>query len=284
MAPVNGYVYNMHKVPTYAEIIEEAIIHPVDKIKLPDRQALFLRNLPQMTRFDEVDDPADIGKEQERMQQTKLQELTIKQLAPGETQSIARVRDEQSRPQEEYTPSGGGPLQGPQPQETGRLRRGAAAVGNYYASVWKRMNEQHHPIEDPYYIAHDGEPAKGPFAWMSSDTNDLYTASRNLQAQEEQAAHNQILDAMNRAHTSMRQSQDAMNTPDSTAHHFIGEDDSPPSGGASSSSGTGWFSNNIEHPTYRKPPPGGGGGSGGHRGPGFNTQNAVSSLINTFTL
>ena len=131
MAPVNSYVSNMHRVPTYGEIIEEAILHPTDKIQLPDRQATFIRNLPQMTRFDEVDDPADVGKEQELIQKEKLKELTLKQLAPGQTLSIARVKEEQRRPQDNYTPAGGGPLQGPPTQQPGILRRGATGIANY---------------------------------------------------------------------------------------------------------------------------------------------------------
>ena len=38
----------MHRVPTYDEIIKEAITRPTDKIQLPDRTATQLRNTPNL--------------------------------------------------------------------------------------------------------------------------------------------------------------------------------------------------------------------------------------------
>jgi hypothetical protein len=274
MAPVNGYVYNMHKVPTYAEIIEEAIIHPVDKIKLPDRQALFLRNLPQMTRFDEVDDPADIGKEQERMQQTKLQELTIKQLAPGATQSIERVRHAQSRPPDEYIPAGGGALNGPPPPPPpprGMLRRAGGGLLNIGGSIGSAIGNG---IFDGMvgavdYLEREPEP---PFEYFRTDYDAGLRADREIRAQQEQAEYNHMFASMNSVHASTSQAQGAFNTPASTAHHYIGDNDSPSAGGASSS---GRNKKQAAVKINRKPPPGG--GPGGHRGPGSKSMNAEHS-------
>ena len=46
---VKGY----HRKPTYEELIQEAVIHPTDTIKYPNRMATQLRNTPQLTRFDD---------------------------------------------------------------------------------------------------------------------------------------------------------------------------------------------------------------------------------------
>ena len=42
-----------HRKPTYDELIQEAIIHPTDTIKYPNRIATQLRIMPQLTRFDD---------------------------------------------------------------------------------------------------------------------------------------------------------------------------------------------------------------------------------------
>ena len=46
---VKGY----HRQPTYDELIQEAVIHPTETIKYPNRIATQLRNTPQLTRFDD---------------------------------------------------------------------------------------------------------------------------------------------------------------------------------------------------------------------------------------
>ena len=61
----------MHRVPTYAELIKETITHPTDKIHLPDRTATRLRNLPQLTRFDDVDS-LDLHTEQDKIATQRL--------------------------------------------------------------------------------------------------------------------------------------------------------------------------------------------------------------------
>jgi hypothetical protein len=258
MAPVSGYVYNMHKVPTYAEIIEEAIIHPVDKIKLPDRQALFIRNLPQMTRFDEVDDPADIGKEQERMQQTKLQELTIKQLAPGATQSIERVRHAQSKPPDEYVPAGGGSLNGPPPppapgmiKPPGMVRRAGGGLLNIGSRVGSAIGNGiiGGMMSTVDYML---EPAAPPFEWRRTDYDAGLRAAREINAQQEQQEYERNRYALSWFNAADSQAKTAMKIPDSTAEFHIPDYDPPsPAGGASSS--TWWGSTKSPEPEPAKP-------------------------------
>ena len=41
-----------HRIPTYAELVQDAVIHATDTIKQPNIIATQLRNTPQLTRFD----------------------------------------------------------------------------------------------------------------------------------------------------------------------------------------------------------------------------------------
>ena len=50
---MNNSIKDYHRKPTYDELIQEAIIHPTDTIKYPNRIATQLRNSPQLTRFDD---------------------------------------------------------------------------------------------------------------------------------------------------------------------------------------------------------------------------------------
>jgi hypothetical protein len=228
MAPVNAYIANMHRVPTYAEIIQEAIIHPTDKIQLPDRQATFIRNLPQMTRFDEVDDPADMGKEQELIQKEKLKALTLRQLAPGQTASIERVKEEQRRPQDTYTPAGGGVMHGPPNKPPSILQRGATHIASGIGNTL--FNAGGAVIN---YITAEPEP---PFQWMSSDYSAAIDAQAAIKAQYEQEDMERMSWFDSWASSSAHQSNAALNTPSSTAHYHLPDHDPPNSGGASSSS------------------------------------------------
>jgi hypothetical protein len=256
-----------------------------------------------MTRFDEVDDPADMGKEQELIQKEKLKALTLQQLAPGQTASIQRVKEEQRRPQDTYTPAGGGVIHGPPNRPPGILQRGAtniaSGIGNtLYNAGGAVIN----------YITADPEP---PFQWMSSDYSAAIDAQAAIKAQYEQEDMERMSWFDSWASSSAHQSNTALHTPASTVHYHLPDHDPPNSGGASSSSGaqTSHGSTavdrehlralneatrraNIKAQTYQTPtnhanhqgPKPGGGGYGGHRGPGFNAQNAVSTLINTFTM
>ena len=50
---MNISLKDYHRKPTYDELIQEALIHPTDIIKYPNRIATQLRNSPQLTRFDD---------------------------------------------------------------------------------------------------------------------------------------------------------------------------------------------------------------------------------------
>jgi hypothetical protein len=46
-------IKDYHRKPTYDELIQEAVIHPTETIKYPNRIATQLRTTPQLTRFDD---------------------------------------------------------------------------------------------------------------------------------------------------------------------------------------------------------------------------------------
>ena len=50
---MNTSIKDYHRIPTYDELIQEAVIHPTETIKYPNRIATQLRNTPQLTRFDD---------------------------------------------------------------------------------------------------------------------------------------------------------------------------------------------------------------------------------------
>ena len=57
----------MHRRPTYDQVLYDTVINPTDKINLPDRMATELRNTHQLTRFDEVDQTPDLAAEQAKI-------------------------------------------------------------------------------------------------------------------------------------------------------------------------------------------------------------------------
>jgi hypothetical protein len=196
-----------------------------------------------MTRFDEVDDPANIGDEQERIQEAKLKELTLKQLEPGATQSIARLRDEQQRPQDTYTPAGGGTLNGP-----GILRRGVAGIANYYGSIRQRRNEQPPaapatPALENYqlglgpYTVQDDEPVTmGPISLLFQRNADTDAAEEEIRARKEQEDHDRMEWFDRSRAAAWHQADESLNIPSSTANYYIGDHESPKSSAGASSS------------------------------------------------
>jgi hypothetical protein len=46
-------IKDYHTQPTYAELIQEAVINPTETIKYPNMIATQLRNTPQLTIFDD---------------------------------------------------------------------------------------------------------------------------------------------------------------------------------------------------------------------------------------
>ena len=77
---MNNSIKDYHKRPTYDELIQEAIIHPTDIIKYPNRIATQLRNTPQLTRFDDENfldtNILNSNAMKQNMQQTALQKAT----------------------------------------------------------------------------------------------------------------------------------------------------------------------------------------------------------------
>ena len=74
---MNNSIKDYHRKPTYDELIQEAIIHPTDMIKYPNRFATQLRNTPQITRFDDENfldvNILNSNAMQQNIQQTALQ-------------------------------------------------------------------------------------------------------------------------------------------------------------------------------------------------------------------
>ena len=85
---------DMHRVRTYDEIIHDDVLFPTDKINLPDRMATRLRNLPQLTRFDEIDATVDMAADQEKVAKARVREQTFKDMGvgPDDTQAIMRAQ------------------------------------------------------------------------------------------------------------------------------------------------------------------------------------------------
>ena len=50
---MHNSIQDYHITPTYAELIQEAVIHPTATIKYPNIIATPLRNTPQLTRFND---------------------------------------------------------------------------------------------------------------------------------------------------------------------------------------------------------------------------------------
>jgi hypothetical protein len=69
----------MHRKPTYEEVIRDTITHPTDKIALPDRTATQIRNLPQLTRFDD-DNSLNLNEEQEKIAKERTRELEVRNI------------------------------------------------------------------------------------------------------------------------------------------------------------------------------------------------------------
>jgi hypothetical protein len=243
MTLVNSYNYNMHRVPTYAEIIEEAIIHPVDKIKLPDRQALFIRNLPQMTRFDEVDDPADIGKEQEQIQETKLRELTLQHLQPGMTLSIARAKDNQLKKRQDGSyPPGGYPPGPPPPPQAGMMRRLTGTIATGAGHVANGVGNAIQCGMQAYdnHAANRAERAAEYATYLENQQWAMDNEDKNIKARAEQEDQERMSWFSSHSNAAESQSSASLNGPASTVYHYVGDDSDEPaasSGGASSSGG-----------------------------------------------
>ena len=93
MVAIEFYLKEFHRVRTYDEIIHDDVLFPTDKIKLPDRMATQLRNLPQLTRFDEIDATVDMAEDNAKVAKERAREPAFQNLmGPGDTRSIRRAQ------------------------------------------------------------------------------------------------------------------------------------------------------------------------------------------------
>ena len=67
----------MHRMPTYDEVLYDTVLNPKDRINLPDRRATQLRNMHQLTRFDEIDSTPDLSAEQARIAKERIKRAAI---------------------------------------------------------------------------------------------------------------------------------------------------------------------------------------------------------------
>ena len=84
----------MHRMPTYDEVLYDTVINPKDRINLPDRMATQLRNTHQPTRFDEVDQTPDLAAEQTKITKERIKLAAIHDLGgmgPDDTVSVKRA-------------------------------------------------------------------------------------------------------------------------------------------------------------------------------------------------
>ena len=119
MGVVEFNVRQMHRVRTYDEIIHDDILFPKDRIQLPNRMATQLRNLPQLTRFDEIDPTSEIQEQNETMAKAKAMELAFdNMLGPGSTRAERKAQAKPHSPTYYGTSGGaggGGPAAPPSP-------------------------------------------------------------------------------------------------------------------------------------------------------------------------
>ena len=87
----------MHRMPTYDEVIYDTVIKPTDRIDLPDRTATRLRNTHQLTRFDEVDETPNLGAEQDKITQERLKHLALQGMGVGPDETVALKRAQMER-------------------------------------------------------------------------------------------------------------------------------------------------------------------------------------------
>ena len=104
----------MHRMPTYEEVLYDTVLNPTARINLPDRRATQMRNSHQLTRFDEVDETPDLAEEQVKITKARLKNLALQGMGmgPGDTVALKRASMDEDR---RTAPAG--PLQPPQPTD-----------------------------------------------------------------------------------------------------------------------------------------------------------------------
>ena len=87
---------SMHQRSSYDELLD-SIIHPKDKIDLPDRRATQLRKLQQLSMFDDTSF-LDLNDEQENIAKEQTQQLNLNRIINSTNTSAAAVKATQAKP------------------------------------------------------------------------------------------------------------------------------------------------------------------------------------------
>ena len=90
---------DMHRMPTYDEILYDTVLNPTARINLPDRRATQMRSTHQLTRFDEVDETPNLAAEQEKITKARLRNEALAGMGggPGGTAALGRANLDQER-------------------------------------------------------------------------------------------------------------------------------------------------------------------------------------------
>ena len=182
----------MHRMPTYDEVIYDTVINPTARINLPDRRATQLRNTHQLTRFDEVDQTIDLAEEQEKITKHKLREVALQGMGvgPDETATLVRAIGTQTgnygaRPEQATRgippPPGGSGSSGEQPTRE-KLPIPPPPNRGWIGRIGDRLREK--PKDIPYR-----DP--DPFGWGKAaldERNKRWDDEQELRDEEERAA------------------------------------------------------------------------------------------------
>ena len=89
----------MHRMPTYDEILYDTVLNPTARINLPDRRATQMRSTHQLTRFDEVDETPNLAAEQEKITKARLRNEALAGMGggPAGTAALGRANLDQER-------------------------------------------------------------------------------------------------------------------------------------------------------------------------------------------
>ena len=192
----------MHRRPTYDEVIYDAILNPTDKIKLPDRMATQLRNTHQLTRFDEVDATIDLAAEQDRITKRRLTNVALEGMGVGPNETMALKRAEAHK----ATQTGWGTQTGTQ---TGSRPSGSGSV--FIPPAGQDLARGHIPTPPTGWMGRvanrvrgpsQPEPTRGntnieredPFGWAArgraivDEQNRMWDEEQNIRNAEEQVA------------------------------------------------------------------------------------------------
>lgn len=87
---------SMHHRPSYDELLD-SILHPKDKIDLPDRRASQLRKMQQLSMFDDISF-LDLREQQENIAKEQTQQINLNRIIDSANTSAAAVKATQSKP------------------------------------------------------------------------------------------------------------------------------------------------------------------------------------------